>query len=134
MGGNGSDESRAFDKPSCPGKRHQSIRTCLSEEVESSSSPIRRQTPDVKYLEKVERRPDPDVRYPDEMARRPDPDEVGCRADPNVRYPDEVGCRSDIITAVRHPGGMSNVAHHKGAICVCKGKRATWHFLGRIPQ
>ena len=88
----------------------------------------------MKYLEKVERRPDPDVRYPDEMARRPDPDEVGCRADPNVRYPDEVGCRSDIITAVRHPGGMSNVAHHKGAICVCKGKRATWHFLGRIPQ
>ena len=39
----------------------------------------------MKYLEKMERRPDPDV-----------------------RYPDEVECRSDIITAVRHPGGMSD--------------------------
>ena len=36
-------------------------------EVESPSSPIRRQAPDVKYLEKMERRPDriPDVRYPE---------------------------------------------------------------------
>ena len=52
----------------------------------------------MKYPEKVERHPDPDVRYPDE---------VECRPDPDVRYPDEVECRSDIIAAVRHPGGMS---------------------------
>ena len=58
VGGNGSGESRVSDEPSCPGKRHQRIRTCLSGEIESSSSPIRRQAPDVKYPEKVERRPD----------------------------------------------------------------------------
>ena len=98
MGGTGSGESRASDEPSCPGKRHQNIRTCLSGEVESSSSPIRQQAPDVKYPEKVERQPDPDVRYPDEVERLPDPD---------VRYPDEVERRPDIIAAVRHPGGMS---------------------------
>ena len=39
-----------------PGKRYQRIRTCLPGKVESFSSPIRRQTPDVKYPEKVERR------------------------------------------------------------------------------
>ena len=22
----------------------------------------------------------------------------------------------------------------RGTVCVCKGERATWHFLGRIPQ
>ena len=38
VGGNGSGESRASDEPSCPGKRHQRIRTCLSGEVESFSS------------------------------------------------------------------------------------------------
>ena len=53
VGGNGSDDSRVFDEPSCPGKRYQRIRTCLSGEVESSSSPIRLQAPDVKYPEKV---------------------------------------------------------------------------------
>ena len=41
VGETGSGESRASDEPSCPGKRHQSIRICLSEEVESSSSLIR---------------------------------------------------------------------------------------------
>ena len=73
VGGNGSGESRVSDEPSCPGKRHQRIRTCLSGEIESSSSPIRRQAPDVKYPEKVERRPDkiPDVRYPEKVERRP---------------------------------------------------------------
>ena len=53
VGGNGSDESRVSDEPRCPGKRYQRIRMCLSGEVESSSSPIRRQAPDVKYPEKV---------------------------------------------------------------------------------
>ena len=94
MGGNGSGESRASDESSCPGKRHQSIRTCLSGEVESSSPPIRRHAPDVKYLEKVERRPDSDVRYLNEVERRPDPD---------MRYPDEVERRPDIIVAMRYP-------------------------------
>ena len=58
----------------CLGKRYQRIRTCLSEEVESSSSPIRRQAPDVKYPEKVERRPDriAVVRHPDKVERWPD--------------------------------------------------------------
>nr|CAN61371.1 hypothetical protein VITISV_022932 [Vitis vinifera] len=39
-----------------PGKRYQRIRICLTGEVETPSSTIRRQAPDVKYLEKVERR------------------------------------------------------------------------------
>nr|CAN61966.1 hypothetical protein VITISV_031521 [Vitis vinifera] len=43
-------------KKNSPGKRYQRIRTCLTGEVETSSSPIRRQVPDVKYPEKVERR------------------------------------------------------------------------------
>ena len=38
------------------GKRYQRIRICLTGEVETPSSPIRRQAPDVKYLEKVEHR------------------------------------------------------------------------------
>ena len=55
-----------------PGKRYQRIRTCLTGEVETPCSPIRRQVPDVKYPEKVERRPDriPDVGYPEKMERR----------------------------------------------------------------
>ena len=54
------------------GKRYQRIRTYLIEEVESLSSPIRRQAVDVKYPEKVERRPDriPNVRYPEKVERR----------------------------------------------------------------
>ena len=39
-----------------PSKRYQRIRICLTGEVETPSSPIRRQAPDVKYPEKVERR------------------------------------------------------------------------------
>ena len=39
-------------------RKLQRIRTCLTKEVEMSSSPIRRQAPDVKYPEKVECRPD----------------------------------------------------------------------------
>ena len=38
-----------------PGKRYQWIRICLTREVETPSFPIRRQAPDVKYSEKVER-------------------------------------------------------------------------------
>ena len=74
VGGNGSGESRVSNEPSCPGKRYQRIRTCLPGEVESSSSPIRRQAPDAKYLEKVERRPDRilAVRYPERVGRQPD--------------------------------------------------------------
>ena len=53
------------------GKRYQRIWTCLTGEVETPSSPIRRQASDVKYPEKVERRPDiiPDVRYPEKVER-----------------------------------------------------------------
>ena len=39
-----------------PGRRFQRIRICLTWEVETPSSPIRRQAPDVRYPEKVERR------------------------------------------------------------------------------
>nr|CAN75620.1 hypothetical protein VITISV_023701 [Vitis vinifera] len=63
----------ALCKKNSPGKRYQRIRTCLTREVETPSSPIRRQAPDVKYPEKVERRPDriPDVRYPEKVECRP---------------------------------------------------------------
>ena len=49
------------------GKHYQRIRTCLTGEVETSSSPIQRQASDVKYPEKVEHFPDiiSDVRYPE---------------------------------------------------------------------
>ena len=57
-----------------PGKRYPGIRICLTGEVETSSSPIRCQVPDVKYPEKVESRPDriPDVRCPEKVESRPD--------------------------------------------------------------
>ena len=58
------------------GKRYQRSRTCLTGEVESPSSPIRRQAPDVKYPIKGSGHvwPDriPDVRYPEKVERRPD--------------------------------------------------------------
>ena len=68
------------------------IRICLPREVETLSFPIRRQVPDVKYPEKVERRPDkiPDVRYPEMVERRPD-------KIPDVRYPKKVERRPDRI-------------------------------------
>ena len=56
-----------------PGKLYQRIRICLTGEVETPSFPIRRQAPNVKYPEKVERQPDkiPDVRsahhYPEKI-------------------------------------------------------------------
>ena len=55
-----------------PSERYQRIQICLSGEVETPSSSIRRQAPDVKYPEKVERPPDriPDVRYPEKVERR----------------------------------------------------------------
>ena len=89
------------------------------------------------------------------------PEKVGCRPDriAAVRHPEKVGCRPDRIEAVRHPdkvelwpgripnirhpggvsddfrpGGMSYATRRKGAVCVAKGEKATWHFLGRIPQ
>ena len=57
-----------------PGKRYQRIRICLIWEVETPSSPIRSQAPDVKYPEKVERQPDRilDVKYPKKVESRPD--------------------------------------------------------------
>ena len=58
-------------------------------EVESSSSPIWWQAPDVKYLEKVERRSD-------RIAA--------------VRYPEKAGCRPDRMAAMRHPGGIGMLA------------------------
>ena len=53
-------------------------------EVESPSSPIRRQASNVKYPEKVERRPDKilDVRYREKVERRQD-------RIPDVRYPEK---------------------------------------------
>ena len=55
------------------GKRYQRIRICLTEEVETPSFPIRRQAPDVKYPENVERHPAriPNVGYPEKMERHP---------------------------------------------------------------
>ena len=38
-----------------PGKRYRQIQICLTREVETPSFPIRRQAPDVKYPEKMER-------------------------------------------------------------------------------
>ena len=61
----------------------------MTGEVESLSSPIRRQAVDVKYPEKVERRPD---------------------RIPNVRYPEKVEWRWDRIPDVRHPEEMRTLA------------------------
>ena len=47
------------------GKCYQRIRICLTGEVETPSSPIRRQAPNVKYPEKV-----PDVKYLEKVERR----------------------------------------------------------------
>ena len=58
VGVNGSGKSRVSDEPSSPGKRYHKIQTCLTGEVETPSSPIWRQVPDVRYPEKVECRPD----------------------------------------------------------------------------
>ena len=113
VGRNGSGESQMSDEPSCPGKRHQRIWTCLFGEVESPFSLIRLQAPDVKYPEKVERRPDriPNVRYPKKVERRSDrildmryPKKVECRSDriPDVRYPEKVEHRQDRIPDVRY--------------------------------
>nr|CAN72329.1 hypothetical protein VITISV_012614 [Vitis vinifera] len=70
------------------GKRYQRIRTCLTGEIESPSSPIRCQAPDMKYPKKAE-----------------------CRSDriPDVRHSEKAECRRDRILDVRHPekGGMS---------------------------
>ena len=109
--------SQAF-RMSCSGKHYRRIRTCLSEEVESSFSPIRRQALDTKYSEKVERRPDrmTAVRYPDKVERWPD-------RMATVRYPDKVERWRGRIPDVRHPGevsddfrpgGMSYATHRKG--------------------
>ena len=66
-----------------PDKRYQKIRICLTEEVETPSSPIRRQAPDAKY--------------PDGMSAGKN---SGCETSGwNVG-------RAKILD-VRHPGGMS---------------------------
>ena len=86
------ENTAALCKKNSPGKRYQRIRTCLTGEVESSSSPIRRQAPDVKHPGKVERRPDriPNVRYPEKVERRPDRMAA-------VRHPDKIEHRPDRI-------------------------------------
>ena len=91
---------------SCPGKRYQRIRTCLSGEVESSSSP--HPATGVGYEISGE-----GVMWPDRMAA--------------VRYP---GGMSDDF----RPGGVSYATRHKGDVYVSKREGATWQFLGRIPQ
>ena len=70
-------------------------------EVESSSSPIRRQAPDVRHPEKVGCRPD-------RIAVVRHLKKVGCRPDriATVRHPDKVERWPDRISDVRHPGGM----------------------------
>ena len=73
---------------------------------------------DVRYPEKVESWLDPDVRYPEKVERRPDSD-VRCPGGMNENF---------------RPGGMSDATCRKGDVCVAKGKEATRHFLGRIPQ
>ena len=57
-----------------PGKCYQRIRICLTGEVEMPSSPIRRQAPDVKYPEKVERRKGDCLRV--HGVRTPPPDDT----------------------------------------------------------
>ena len=126
-----------------PDKRYWRIWTCLPGEVESSSSPIRRQASDAKYPKKVERRPDriSAVRYPKKVGRRPD-------IIPDVRYPGKVGRRPDRIpfgwnerefrpdgmSENFRPGWMSDAMCRKGDVCLSKGEGATRHFLGRIPH
>nr|CAN69294.1 hypothetical protein VITISV_028883 [Vitis vinifera] len=122
VGGNGSGKSRVFDEPSylgklsgyTPGKRYQRIRTCLPGEVESSSSPIRQQAPDVKYPEKVERRLDKiaDVRYPDGMSENFRPD----------------GMNDDF-----RPGGMSYATRHKGGRLRGQGRGSHVTFFREDP-
>ena len=115
-----------------PDRRYRRIRTCLPGEVESSSSPILRQAPDVRHLEKVGCRPDRIVamRYPEKVGCRQDRiatvrylEKVGCRSDriAAVRYPEKVGCRPDRIAAVKHPdkverwpGKIPDVRHPDG--------------------
>ena len=105
-----------------PDKRYRRIRTCLPREVESSSSPIRWQAPDVKYPEKVERRPD-------RIAAMRYHEKVGCRPDiiAAVRHPDKIERRPNRIPDVRHlggmsenfrQGGMSDTTCHKGDVHV----------------
>ena len=121
-----------------PDRRYRRIRTCLPGEVESSSSPIRRLAPDVKYPEKVECQPD-------RIAAVRHPKKVGCRSDriAAVRHPDKVERWPDRIPDMRYPGGMRenflsgwNERCHvsQGTVCMSKGEGATLHFLGRIPQ
>nr|CAN76237.1 hypothetical protein VITISV_034854 [Vitis vinifera] len=71
----------------------------LSGEVETPSSLIRRQAPNVKYPEKVERQPDkiPDVRYPKKVERQPD-------KIPDVRYPEKVERRKEDCLRVQGVG------------------------------
>ena len=111
MWGSRTSQARTLDR--C----YRRILTCLPEEVESSSSPIRRQAPDVRHLEKVGCRSDKiaAVRHPKKVRCRPDkiaavrhPEKVGCRPDiiAAVRYSDKVERWPDRIPDVRHPGGM----------------------------
>ena len=106
-----------------PGKRYQRIQTCLTGEVETSSSPIRRQASDVKYSEKVECQPDEilGVRYPDSprghVARSPirTPSRRSTRhsrtslPDNSISYPDML---SGSLTKVSKPCYVIPTACH----------------------
>ena len=91
-----------------PGKRYQRIRICLTEEVETPSFPIRRQAPDVKYPENVERHPAriPDVGYPENVERHP-------ARILDVGYLENVERHPAIISDVGYP---ENVERHSAII------------------
>ena len=84
-----------------PGKGYQRIRICLIGEVETPSSPIRRQAPNVKYPEKV-----PDVKYPEKVECRPDriPDVRYPEKVPDVKYPEKVERRKGDCLRVQGVG------------------------------
>ena len=69
-----------------PGKRYQRIRICPSREVETPSSPIRRQALDVKYPEKVECRKGDCLRV--QGVGTPPPDDTECASLSGLLHPD----------------------------------------------
>ena len=89
-------------------------------EVELSSSPIRRQAPDVKYPKKVERQPDiiAAVRHLDKVEMLA---ASGCEIS---------GCMSENF----HLGGMSNATRRKGDRLRVLKRGSHAAILGRIPH
>ena len=119
----GEHRDTVYWEKNSPGKRYHRIQTCLIGEVETSSSPIRRQASDVKYPEKVECQPDeiPGVRYPDSprghVARSPIRTPSGRSTrhsrtslpDNSISYPDML---SGSLTKVSKPCYVISTACH----------------------